>query len=70
MGTQAQVSETNTLATGAGDSGLREVISLYAALAEEECRKQATTWDRILGFATMLVVSAGGWALIIGLLLR
>jgi hypothetical protein len=67
MGTQARVSEHDVLVAGAGDSGLREVISLYVALAEEDCGRQTTTWDRVLGLATMMATSTGGWTLIIAL---
>jgi hypothetical protein len=70
MATQWQVSEPEVLGISAGDSRLQEVISLYAVLAAEDCGRQSTTWDRVLGLVTMVVVSASGWALIIALLFR
>ena len=41
------------------------VPAIYAALAAEDGGERRSLWDRILGMATVVFVSAGGWAAVI-----
>ena len=68
MNTQMQVSGPGTFAVRPGKQTIHEFI---AALAKEEnCAKPPILWGRVLGLTLTVVISAGCWALIIGLLLR
>lgn len=67
MGTQWRVSEPGPFKLNAGNSSFREILSV---LAERDGAKRSVRWGQVLGLAMTVVVSAGGWALIIGLLLR
>jgi hypothetical protein len=42
-----------------------QVRAIYAALAAEDGGERRSLWDRILGMATVMFVSAGGWAAVI-----
>jgi hypothetical protein len=67
MATQWQISEPGRFEGSAGSSRVEEIISLYAALAEADCADQSAPWDRLLGLATIVSVSACGWMAIIAL---
>lgn len=47
------------------DDGVR---AIYAALAAEGGGERRSLWDRTLGMATVVFVSAGGWAAVIAVL--
>jgi hypothetical protein len=67
MGTQSQVSDLTAFEVSTANSRLQEAISLYAVLAAEDCGRQLTVWDRLVGLITIVAVSAGGWTAIIAL---
>jgi hypothetical protein len=39
--------------------------AIYAALAAEDGGERRSLWDRILGMATVVFVSVGGWTAVI-----
>ncbi len=45
-----------------------QVRAIYAALAAEDGGERRSLWDRILGMATVMFVSAGGWATVIAVI--
>ena len=47
----------------------KDTTTSYACVSpvDEDFGEPHTAWDRILGLATIVLVSAGGWALLIAL---
>jgi hypothetical protein len=64
MDTQYGVAGPGTFEVNAGNSSFREIISV---LAEEDCAKQSTLWNRVLGLVAIVLISTGGWTAIIAL---
>jgi hypothetical protein len=54
------------LVSAAGYAGIYGVEIGSSSNADEEC--EHSTWDKLLGAVTMIVVSVGGWTAIIELI--